>query len=179
MKIVNTDQINKVKMKVFKDVNKFRSRIDEIIKNKIRYIHFGVLAVSAILALLLGSVLLGYIRGFCSKPGSLQAEAAATLIRVSFQFFFILAAVLFAFCAALLLVGGISEKAVCNSLRTPEDSQVIELADNYLQDTYFNDLYNGTFNLSIVDVIHGIHNNTPLYPLLHPHQHDDKNSKKY
>ena len=87
------DEINKNKMKVINAVNSVRT----LIKNKIIFIHFGVLAVSAILALLLG-----YIRGFCSKPCSLQAEAAATLIRVSSQFSFILTALPFILYAALL-----------------------------------------------------------------------------
>ena len=118
-----------------------------------------MLTVGGVLALILG--LLGLTCGFCSKPGS-----GKRLICV-FSVFFLLAAVLFIFCAGLLLVGGISEKAVCNSLRQPEKSQIFQLADKALQQNVFNDLFNGTFNLSISEVIHGIHNNTPLYPLLH------------
>ena len=163
------DEINSIIINTVRDIDIFRGNfeIPEMISSNFQYIHTGVLAVGGVLSLILGLVLLGLTCGCCSKPGSGPTKTGASLIRGAFSGFFILAALLFILCAALLLVGAISEKAVCNSLREPEDSQVFQLADKFLQQTVFNDLYNGTFNLSISEVIHGIHNNTPLYPLLH------------
>ena len=132
-----------------------------------QYIHIGVVALGGVMAALLTLILVGVTCGWCSRQGSARARAGAGSVCCSFSIFFILAAILFVFCAALLLVGGISEKAVCQSLKNPEDSQVFELAENILQDTFFDDLFNGTYNLSVSELINGIHNNTPLYPLLH------------
>ena len=132
-----------------------------------QYIHIGVLALGGVMAALLTLILVGVTCGWCSRQGSGRARAGAGSVCCSFTIFFILAAILFVFCAALLLVGGISEKAVCQSLKSPEDSQVFQLAENILQETFFDDLFNGTYNLSVSEVINGIHNNTPLYPLLH------------
>ena len=169
------DEINSIRaefddlLNTVRNIDIFRTsfEIPEMISSNFQYIHTGVLAVGGVLAAILGLVLLGFTCGCCSKPGSGPAKTGASLICGAFSVFFLLAVVLFILCAALLLVGGISEKAICNSLRQPEESQVIQLADKALQQNVFNDLFNGTFNLSISDVIHGIHNNTPLYPLLH------------
>ena len=166
------EEINETKSKVVdavKGIDIFRTsfEIPEMISSNLKYIHIGVLTVGGVLAAILGLVLLGFTCGCCSRPGSSKAKTGASLICGAFSVFFLLAVLLFILCAALLLVGGISEKAVCNSLRQPEESQVIQLADKVLQQNVFNDLFNGTFNLSISELIHGIHNNTPLYPLLH------------
>ena len=152
-----------------RDIDIFRTsyEIPEYISSNFQYIHTGVLAVAGVLSLVLGLVLLGLTCGGCSRSGSGPARTGASLSCGAFSVFFLLAALLFVLCAALLLVGGISEKAVCKSLLEPEESQVFQLADKVLQQNVFNDLYNGTFNLSISEVIKGIHNNTPLYPLLH------------
>ena len=176
-------QINSVRaefddlLDTVRDVDIFRTsyEIPEFISNNFKYIHIGVLAVGGVLSLVLALVLLGLTCGGCSKSGSGPARTGAGLTCGAFTVFFPLAALLFLLCAVLLLLGGTSEKAVCQSLRQPSESQVFQLADQVFQHNVFNDLFNGTFNLNISEVILGIHNNTPLYPLLSSHLDENWN----
>ena len=176
-------QINSVRaefddlLDTVRDVDIFRTsyEIPEFISNNFKYIHIGVLAVGGVLSLVLALVLLGLTCGGCSKSGSGPARTGAGLTCGAFTVFFPLAALLFLLCAVLLLLGGTSEKAVCQSLRQPSESQVFQLADQVSQHNVFNDLFNGTFNLNISEVILGIHNNTPLYPLLSSHLDENWN----
>lgn len=171
------DQINSIRQEFDDLLNTLEQTQAEFFRTEVeipaeitdyfQYIHIAVVSLAGLMAALLALILLGLTCGVCSRRGSSSAKTGSNLICGSFSVFFILSALLFILCAALLLVGAITEKAVCDSLEDPDSSQVFQLAENVLQEMFFNDLYNGTYNLSISEVIHGIHNNTPLYPLLH------------
>ena len=127
-----------------------------------------LLAVPLAVALLLTLLLLGATCGGCSRQGGGPARSAAGVMRCSLTILFFMAAILGLLCSAIFLVGGISHKAVCNSLQEPEDSQILELVDRILMPDINNILFQGTsFHLSVVQIIQDIRANSPLYPLLH------------
>ena len=129
---------------------------------------WGLLSVPLAVALLLTLLLLATTCGGCSRQGGPPARSAAGLMRCSLTILSFMAAILGLLCSAMFLLGAISDKAVCDSLQEPEDSQILELVDRIVMPDINNILFPGTtFHLSIVQIIQDIRANSPLYPLLH------------
>ena len=126
------------------------------------------LGLTVALSLLLGLLLFALTCGLCSGQGAASARRGASLLRCFFSLWFFLAFFLFIICAAMFLFGSISQKALCNSLEDPRDSQIMEFVDKISMKDINAALFpHASYTLSIVEIIEGIQNNEPLYSLFH------------
>ena len=154
------------------------TQISDFIENYTKWVNVGFLSVGGVLILIITLVVFSIFCGACNKHG--RSSCGSKTLCCSLSIFFATAIFLFILCAALFTVGGMSQKIVCDSLDKPGDSQLIMFINPFINN-FINENFNSTensiildgekpeeivFNISIPDIIEGIHRGDPIYPLL-------------
>ncbi|XP_067005826.2 prominin-1-A isoform X3 [Anabrus simplex] len=146
--------------------------LDGYIKEYSQYRYYVDISVSSVMLLILLCITLGLFYGFCGKrPDSGYDEdccnkaTGASFLMFGVYVMFIFSAVLMLITLVHFLLGVAAEKAVCQTLRQPEDSQVLAMLTKkkllnigYTADT--------NVNLNISTVISSCHANDSLYNVL-------------
>ena len=152
------------------------TKISDFIEDYTKWVNVGFLSVGGVLIFIITLVVLSIFCGACNKHG--RSSCGSRTLCCSLSIFFAAAIFLFILCAALFTVGAMSQKIVCDSLDKPEDSEIIRFIDPFFNNI-INDIFNATsiilgedaseeiiFNISIPELISGIHRGDPIYPLL-------------